>query len=216
MKTIAVFGGTGYVGSRLSELLLERGYQVRMLVRDPSKVAELPRQENVELVPGALPDSDSVKQTIVGSDAVMVATGQRGRSRQEMQTLVEGNRTIIKAMEDSGVNRLIKISGTSVLMPGESSPLMRRLLDIAFRMLLSNPTRCKYLEQEDILASNLDWVMVRPPAIVPKPVRGQFQAHENLHLGMKVYRDDLCNFMIDQIESDEWIKKCPVVGYGHS
>ncbi|MEQ9022842.1 MAG: NAD(P)H-binding protein, partial [Pseudomonadales bacterium] len=126
----------------------------------------------------------------------------------------EGNRNIIKAMEDRGVNSLIKISGTSVLLPGESSPLMRRLLDIAFRVLLSNPTRCKYLEQEDILASSLDWIMVRPPAIVPKPVRGQFQAHENRHLGMKVWRDDLCNFMIDQIESDQWIKKCPVVGYG--
>jgi len=213
MKTIAVFGGTGYVGSRLSELLLQRGYQVRMLVRDTSKANELSQHEGVEIVSGALPDADSIAQTIEGADAVMSATGQRGRSKEEMQTLVEGNRSIIKAMEAADVDRLIKISGTSVLLPGESAPLMRRLLDVAFRMLLSNPTRCKYLEQDDILASSLNWVMVRPPAIVPKPAGGQFQAHEHRHLGLKVYRDDLCNFMIDQIESDHWLKKCPVVGY---
>ncbi|MEQ9564848.1 MAG: NAD(P)H-binding protein, partial [Pseudomonadales bacterium] len=207
MKKIALFGGTGYVGSRLCELLLERGYQVRMLVRDAEKSSEYHQKEGTEVVEGELPDYEAIKHCIEDTDAVLVATGQRGRSRQEMQTLVEGNRNIIKAMEDRGVNSLIKISGTSVLLPGESSPLMRRLLDIAFRVLLSNPTRCKYLEQEDILASSLDWIMVRPPAIVPKPVRGQFQAHENRHLGMKVWRDDLCNFMIDQIESDQWIKK---------
>lgn len=214
MSTIAVFGGTGYVGSRLCELLLERNYQVRMLIRDTGKSPEYLQKDRVEVVEGELPDYEAIRQCLEGVDAVLVATGQRGRSKQEMQTLVEGNRNIIKAMEDIGVDRLIKISGTSVLLPGEAAPLMRRLLDVAFRVLLSNPTRCKYLEQEDILASNLNWVMVRPPAIVPKPVKGQFQVDDNRHLGMKVYRDDLCNFMIDQVESDQWLKKCPVVGYG--
>ncbi|MFX4229026.1 MAG: NAD(P)-dependent oxidoreductase [Porticoccaceae bacterium] len=143
MKKIALFGGTGYVGSRLCELLLETGVQVRMLVRDAEKSSEYQQKEGTEVVEGELPDYEAIKHCIEDTDAVLVATGQRGRSRQEMQTLVEGNRNIIKAMEDRGVNSLIKISGTSVLLPGESSPLMRRLLDIAFRVLLSNPTRCE-------------------------------------------------------------------------
>lgn len=214
MSTIAVFGGTGYVGSRLTELLLERGYKARLLVRDEASIVELGLQrEDVELVNGALPDKDAIAKTIAGTDAVLVATGQRGRSREEMQTLVEGNQNIISAMEDLGVKRLVKISGTSVRFPGEPFPLMRRLADVAFKVLMANPTRCKYLEQEDIRKSHLDWVMVRPPQIVPKPVDGRFQAHEYRHLGLKVFRDDLCNFMIDQIQSSDWVRKCPVVGY---
>ncbi len=213
MSVIAVFGGTGFVGSRLCEKLVARGYRVRLLVRDPLRIREFHQKEGYEIVEGALPDPEPVKKCIDGVAGVRNVTGQRGRSKKEMQTLVEGNRTIIAAMEELGVNPYIKISGTSVQFPGENFPLMRRLLDIAFRLLLPNPTRCKYLEQEDTLASQLDWVMVRPPAIVDKHVNKPLQAHEYKHLGMNVSREDLCDFMIDQLDSTRWRHQCPVVGY---
>lgn len=213
MATIAVFGSTGFLGSRLVELLLERGYLVKTLVRDKDRAIDLGQKEGIEVITGALPDKDAIAKTIAGTDAVIVVTGQRGRSREEMQVLVEGNRNIIAAMEDLDVKRLIKISGTSVQFPGEPFPLMRRFADLAFWLLMTNATRGKYLEQEDVRTSQLDWVMVRPGAIVPEPVKGKFMAHEYKHLGLKVFRDDLCHFMIDQIQSDHWLKKCPVVGY---
>lgn len=225
MSVIAVFGGTGFIGSCLSEKLVARGYRVRLLVRDPIKAREFSGKEGFEVVEGALPDLAAITKCIEGGSSdfsgdpsgvvsgVINVTGQRGRSKAEMQTLVEGNRNIIVAMEALGVNPYIKISGTSVRLPGEKFPLMRHLLDIAFRVLLPNPTRCKYLEQEDILSSKLDWVMVRPPAIVDKPANKPLQAHEYQHLGMSVSREDLCEFMIDQLDSSRWLHRCPVLGY---
>ena len=213
MSVIAVFGGTGFVGSRLSEKLVARGYRVRLLVRNLAKLGDLRDKEGFEFVAGALPDPEAIKQCIEGVSGVINVTGQRGRTKAEMQTLVEGNRNIIAAMEELGVKSYIKISGTSVSLPNEKFPLMRHLLDIAFRVLLPNPTRCKYLEQEDTLASSLDWVMVRPPAIVDKQISKPIQAHEYQHLGMNVSLDDLCDFMIDQLDSLRWRHKCPVVGY---
>jgi uncharacterized protein YbjT (DUF2867 family) len=49
---ILVTGGTGYVGGRLIPLLLERGYRVRVLARDPQKLRYKPWAERVEVVQG--------------------------------------------------------------------------------------------------------------------------------------------------------------------
>ncbi len=40
-KIVLVTGGTGLVGTRLTSLLIEKGYQVRYLSRNPSKVSEV-------------------------------------------------------------------------------------------------------------------------------------------------------------------------------
>ena len=40
MKTIAVIGATGYLGQHVCQSLTEQGYQVRYLVRSPSKLLE--------------------------------------------------------------------------------------------------------------------------------------------------------------------------------
>ena len=40
-KIVLVTGGTGLVGTRLTSLLIEKGYQVRYLSRNPGKVSEV-------------------------------------------------------------------------------------------------------------------------------------------------------------------------------
>ncbi|NHZ46047.1 NAD(P)H-binding protein, partial [Desulfovibrio sp. XJ01] len=40
--TVLITGATGYVGGRLAPLLLERGWNVRALARNPAKLAGRP------------------------------------------------------------------------------------------------------------------------------------------------------------------------------
>src|ERR671927_443854 len=62
-KLILVSGATGYVGGRLVPRLLEAGYRVRCLVRDPKRLQGRPWLNRVEvvsgdaLVPGTLTDA---------------------------------------------------------------------------------------------------------------------------------------------------------------
>jgi uncharacterized protein YbjT (DUF2867 family) len=66
---VLVTGATGYVGGRLIPRLLERGHQVRVLVRDPRRIGGRPWADQVEIVTGDLLDAASVARAVAGMDA---------------------------------------------------------------------------------------------------------------------------------------------------
>ena len=51
-KLILVTGATGYVGGRLVPRLIEAGYRVRVLVRDPARLQGRSWLDKVEVVTG--------------------------------------------------------------------------------------------------------------------------------------------------------------------
>src|SRR5262245_4660923 len=67
---ILVTGATGKVGSRLIKRLAQRGEQVRALVRDPTRAANL-RTDDIDLIEGDLLDVDSLASAVRGVDAVV-------------------------------------------------------------------------------------------------------------------------------------------------
>ena len=52
-----VTGATGYIGGRLVPRLLDAGYAVRVLVRTPEKLRDVPWAGQVEIVQGDLGDA---------------------------------------------------------------------------------------------------------------------------------------------------------------
>jgi uncharacterized protein YbjT (DUF2867 family) len=66
---ILVTGATGYIGGRLVPLLLEAGHEVRVLVRDPSRVQGRPWSSKVDVFTGDLLKLSSLEHALDGIDA---------------------------------------------------------------------------------------------------------------------------------------------------
>ena len=145
MTVIAVTGGTGFVGSHLIERALAEGHQLRALTRRPQ-----PHRPGVTWVEGALGNADSMATLVRGADAVLHIAGVINAPDRAGFAAgnIEGTRVLIAAAEAVGIRRFVQVSSLTAREPdlslyGWSKAEADRLL----------------------MASKLDWTIVRPPAI---------------------------------------------------
>ena len=126
---VAVTGATGYVGGRLVPALLEAGYRVRCLVREPRKLDSRPWRHDprVEVIAGDLADTAAVARSLQGCRAAyylvhsMVATG--GTYADRDRELAAG---FAAAARDAGIARIIYLGGLGEMGPDLSEHLRSR------------------------------------------------------------------------------------------
>ena len=127
-KTIAVTGGTGFLGRRLVLELLERGYAVRALSRgEPSPWAKLP---TVEYVGCDLGDSVS-PDLLAGCECVIhAAAATAGGYETHEKDSIDATRHVIEAAAEAGVRKVVYVSSLAVIdgkglkQLDENSPLL--------------------------------------------------------------------------------------------
>lgn len=116
MPSIAtIFGGSGFIGRSIVQLLARRGWQVRVAVRRPREARSLqPLGDVSQIAPIAakVQDAASVKAAVAGADLVINLTGllyETGDQTFEA-VHVEGAAGIARAAADCGAKRLIHFS----------------------------------------------------------------------------------------------------------
>lgn len=120
---ILVTGATGKVGSRLAKRLAARGDEVRALVRDAERAAEL-RGERIELALGDLLDVNSLVAAVSGIDAVVhCAAFFRGATPEQAHAVNDvGTRNLASAARSASVKRFVFTSTGLVYGPNGGRP----------------------------------------------------------------------------------------------
>lgn len=117
-----VTGATGFLGGHLVPLLLERGDEVRALVRTQSYDRELVRL-GVEIVHGDIRDENAVRRAADGCGLVFHLAGLVSHERRDagrLETInVEGTRTVTAVLEPGA--RLVHVSSISALGPAPAA-----------------------------------------------------------------------------------------------
>jgi dihydroflavonol-4-reductase len=115
---VLVTGGTGFVGSHLVRCLLDRGHDVRSLVRPTSTLDNL-RDLSVELVQGDLRDLESLRRALKGIDvAYHCAADYRLWCRDPIEMYasnVGGTNNVMQAASELGVGRVVYTSTVGCL-----------------------------------------------------------------------------------------------------
>lgn len=100
---ILVTGATGYIGGRLAPRLLEAGHRVRVLVRDPRKLQDVPWAGDVEIVRGDLGDRGSLEQACRDIDVVYYLVHSMGGKEDFVDAEKQAAQNVAEAARDGGV-----------------------------------------------------------------------------------------------------------------
>ncbi len=145
MTTIALTGGTGFVGTRLIALALEAGHTVRALTRRPQA-----ERAGIIWIQGDLNNTTALAELCEGADAVIHVAGVVNAPDKAGFAVgnIDGTRNMLEAAKANGVTRFVHVSSLAAREPD-----------------LSAYGWSKAEGDKLVMESGLDWAMVRPPAI---------------------------------------------------
>ena len=195
IRTLAVTGGTGFVGSHLLRLAVAEGYDLRALTRGWK-----PPEEAIIWVDGALDRPETLAKLVTGADAIVhVAGAINAPDRAGFEAVnVAGTAAMIDAARKAGVRRFVHVSSLAAREPD-----------------LSDYGWSKARSERLVAASGLDWTIVRPPAVygpgdretldlfrmarrglVALPPKGRFSV---------IHVEDLCRLILASLDDpDSW------------
>jgi len=162
---VAIFGGTGFVGSYLVDELVAHNITPRLLVR-PGHVGRAIHPDACEHVTGDLADPDAIDSTLSDTDAVIYNVGILRENRCAGATFEEMHfkaaRRVMDAAERLGVKRFLLTSANGVRADGTAYQ------------------RTKHLAEAYLKGTQLDWTIVQPSVIFGDP-RGRMELATQLY-----------------------------------
>jgi len=210
---IAIFGASGATGFPLTQRCLAAGHSVTALLRRPEAFS---LRGAVRVVQGSAFDAEPVSRTIEGADAVLSTLGASSLGKEEV--LERGVPQIIAAMEQQRVRRIVVLGAAGAIPHGwdDQSPWRRWIAEhIIVDMILKNPMASQRVQYQALSATDLDWTMVMPPMLTKGRGHGAWRIGANAlpHNANRIAREDVAQFMLQQIGDPQWIKKAVYIAW---
>jgi putative NADH-flavin reductase len=210
---ISIFGATGATGLLLTQRCLDAGHTVKILARDP---ARFPFANRVDVIQGDAKDPAAIQQTVQGSGAVFNALGARSLKREDVLEVAVP--LIVASMQQLGVRRIIALGSAGALPTSlDKQPAYRRWIvqNIVYNTFLRWPVASQIAQYAALSASSLDWTMVMPPMLTNAHARGTYRIDPDAlpRNGSRISRADVADFMIQQLDSPQWVRKRVYLAY---
>lgn len=203
---IAVIGATGKSGKYLTQRLVQRGFLLKILVRNPESY--LIKTPLIEIVHGDARNPVSVRALIEGCQAVISTLGQ---PKGEGPIFSQATTNVIRAMNACGIKRYILITGLNVDTPWDKKNPKTASATQWMRDNYPQTTDDKQKEWELLTLSDLDWTLVRLPIIELTEKQSEWKASLEDCPGEKISAMNLADFLIDQLAESTYVKEAPFV-----
>jgi putative NADH-flavin reductase len=201
---VLVFGAAGKTGRLVVDRALAKGHEVTALLRDPSKF----RNKGIRVLIGDATSRADVLKVMKGQDAVIDSIG--GATPYKSTRLESTSvRNMIDAMQHEGVRRLVVVSMMGIGASRSQAPFWYKYL--LMPTFLHGSTKDKSLMEREVSASNLDYIIVRPPILKDDAPKGSVNVLKDNTIGHAITRADLADFLVDQLETDTHLRQAVTV-----
>ncbi|RIV87831.1 NAD-dependent epimerase/dehydratase family protein [Aurantiacibacter zhengii] len=189
--TIAITGGTGFVGRAVLDQAATRGRAARALAR-----REQDARDGVSWIKGDLSSHDALDRLMQGATAVIHIAGVVNAPDAEgfFEGNAQGTRNVVAAAQRGGVRRFVHVSSLAAREPD-----------------LSLYGQSKRQAEHFLEDSDLDWTIVRPPAVYGPRDTEIFELFKAARWGLLpmppagrtsiIHVDDLARLLLDLVDS---------------
>ena len=193
-----MFGASGGTGVHLLPLLLDAGFRVRAVVRNPSSIGAA--HHRLEVVHGDALHPATAARAIAGSDAVISLVGPRTFGPTRIYS--EGGRNLVAGMIAAGVRRLVAVTALGTSKDFRMPPVLGFLARNVVGWFLRHGWRDGARFEAELRHADLDWTVLRPPALNHLPPRGRYRRGigEHLRSPFRLSRADLARAVLDQLD----------------
>ena len=209
-RRIAVLGASGGVGRLVVNKSIERGLTVACQTRDAAKLDDIAVRVDVSAFDPR--DEFELGKFIKHSDVVVFALGVDSLGPTTLFSDVTGK--LVDAMVKEGVKRLIAITGVGA---GETRGHGGLLYDwFIFPLFTRKRYADKDRQEKLILASGLDWTIVRPAPFSERRAPSPIEIHKTIlpsTVLRRVTRDEVAKFVVDQFDCNDYLHERPFIGH---
>lgn len=207
---LTVFGANGGSGAAAVAQALAAGHDVTAVTRHPEQFSQ--RHERLTIFRGDATIPADVMRALDGADVVLSALGVP-YSKKPISLYSRSAECIVDAMQQANVRRLIAVTSSAVDPNG--FPVEKFVSRIVGRYLIGPLVhrlgRTMYEDmvrmEKIIQASDLDWTILRPPALFNADTAGAYEVSLTPMVGQFVSRQDLGAIMLNESTSTQHIRK---------
>jgi len=220
MEKILVTGAGGFIGSHLTEYLVEKGHKVKAFIRYNSRnfwgwLEKSKYIDNIEIYLGNIRDYDSVYNSMKGIDYIFHLAALIGipysyySPLAYIKTNIEGTYNILQAAKELNIQRVIHTSTSEVYGTAQYIPIDEKHPINPQSPYAASKAGADYLAKSFYLSFNLPVTIVRPfnifgprqsaRAVVPTIITQILNGKNYIKLGNLDSSRDF-NYVLDAVE----------------
>ena len=211
MARLLVIGASQGIGLAVCKAAASRGHSVRAMSRRGTRSDD--GNKLIEPFRGDAIKPDDVLRALEGIDVVVQALGVPPSLDMILRPVTlfsAATRVLLPAMKTAGVHKLVCVTGFGA---GDSQEAINIFQRLPFKALLQNAYSDKTVQEQLIIASNLDWLIVRPGVLTNLPATGRYQVltpPSTWRNGI-ISTSDVADFIVTRISAGQFNREKPVI-----
>lgn len=211
MAHILVIGGSQGIGLAVCQAAAAKGHRVRAMSRGGRQPEGT--SAAIEAYVGDARKSADVTRALDGIDIVVQALGVPPSIDLILKSVTlfsDATRVLLPAMTKAGVSKLVAVTGFGA---GDSDAAINFLQRLPFKLFLKNAYDDKSIQEALIIASNLDWLIVRPGVLMNLSPSGNYNVltRQSEWRNGIVSRADVADFIVKRIDANAFNREKPVI-----